>query len=306
MLGRVARLHYIHGLTHQQIADTLGLSRVKVTRLLAEARRTGVVEIRIHSDESIFTDLEFQLRERSNLEQVWVAPRFDDREQLLDSIATTGAACLQAIVHDGLSVAVGLSETVGRIAPKLTIDEDVSVLFVPAAGSRPTSGAVSNPHEVAHALATAFGGEGRHLPAPIVAASADSARILRNEPDVTEALKLARNAELGIFGIGGTEPGAGMLMDGTVPREVVRELIDQGAVGDISAAFYDANGRAVHTDFDQRVVGMSLEEIVQIPARVGIAGGAGKVPAILGAVRAGLITTLVTDERTAREVLERL
>ena len=104
MLGRVARLHYQHGLTHQQIADTLGLSRVKVTRLLAEARRTGVVEIRIHSDETVFTDLEFEVQAAYGLAQVWIAPTFDEPDRLLASIGTVGAHALQAAVRPGMTV----------------------------------------------------------------------------------------------------------------------------------------------------------------------------------------------------------
>src|SRR6056297_2688570 len=102
MLGRVARLHYEHGFTHQQIADTLGLSRVKVTRLLAEARRIGIVEIRIHSDESIFTDLEVALTQRYALRQAWVAPTFGSRERLLQSIGTVGATALRSALHPGM------------------------------------------------------------------------------------------------------------------------------------------------------------------------------------------------------------
>lgn len=304
MLGRVARLHYEHGLTHQQIADSLGLSRVKVTRLLAEARREGVVEIRIHSDETIFTDLEVELRTRYGLEQAWVAPSFEDRERRLRSIGTVGATALQASLHPGMTVAVGLSETVAAVAPHVKVDEDSATLFVPATGIRLGSRATVLPQDVAHELARAFRGSSRHLPAPVLASSEQAAQLLRREPDIAATLELARRADIALFGIGGTIPGAGMLMDGTVPQAAIRELVAAHAVGGISAGFYDAAGTPVVTGLARRIIGLSLEELLGVPTRIAMAGGPDKHGAILGALRGGFVTVLVTDEATARSLVD--
>lgn len=303
MLGRVAKLHYLHGLTHQQIAEALGLSRVKVTRLLAEARRAGIVEIRVHSDRTIFTDLEVGLIERFDVDQAWVAPSFKERAELLNSLGLAGAECLQATLQPQMTVAVGLSETVGAMAPHITADEPTDVTFVPAAGSRPSSNGAVNPHEVANALARAFGARSRHLPAPVLARTLESAEVLRAEPDVTDALDLARNADVGVFGVGGTKQGAGLLMDGTVPEDMIQNLIDAGAVGDISGAFFDKSGGLVRTSFEQRVMAISLEDIADIPIRIALAGGPGKVDALRGALAGNLITRLVTDQHTAQSLL---
>ena len=74
MVGRVARLYYEHGLTHAEIASMLDVSRIKVTRMLADARRRGIVEITVHSDERPFADLEEALVERFGLQSAWVSP----------------------------------------------------------------------------------------------------------------------------------------------------------------------------------------------------------------------------------------
>ena len=111
MLGRVASLHYTHGLTHQKIADLLGLSRVQVTRLLAKAVREGIVEIRVHSDESIFPDLQIALAEKFGLKQVWVSPGFDDEEKNMESLGAVAAQCLISLLKPKDVVAVGLSVT---------------------------------------------------------------------------------------------------------------------------------------------------------------------------------------------------
>ncbi len=305
MLGRVARLHYQHGLTHQQIADTLGVSRVKVTRLLAEARRTGVVEIRIHSDETVFTDLEVELQAACGLDQVWIAPTFEETDRLRRSIGTVGAEALQAALRPVTTVAVGLSETVAQVPPHVQLDEPSSAVFVPATGSRLGHRDRAHPHEVAQELARAFQGEARHLPAPVLAASEESARLLRAEPDVAATLSLARAADVAVFGVGGMAPGTGLLMDGMLPPAAIRDLVDTGAVGGISAGFFDAAGRPIPTELSQRIIGLTLTELRAIPVRLAMAGGPDKREALAGAIAGGYLTRLVTDEVTARFLLER-
>jgi lsr operon transcriptional repressor len=303
MLGRVARLHYEHGFTHQQIANTLGVSRVKVTRMLAEARRRGIVEIRIHSAETIYTDLEVSLVERFGLVSAWVAPTFEDRDRLLTSLGTVGATALGAALKPGMTVAVGLSETVGAVAPHARVDEESGALFVPATGSRVGSHELVQPHEVAQALAQSFLGTARHLPAPVLASSDEAAALLRAEPDVANALELARAADIVIFGIGGMLPGSGILMDGTTPPAQIRELTAAGAVGNISAEFFDEQGKPVTTSLTGRLIGLTLGELGEVPVRIALAGGRNKEAALAGALAGGYITSLVTDEFTAKALL---
>ena len=305
VLGRVARLHYEHGLTHQQIADALGLSRVKVTRLLAEARRTGVVEVRIHSDETLFTDLEVALTERYGLHQTWIAPTRDDLAQQLTSLGAVGAMALRAAVRADMTIAVGLSTTVSAIVAHLKVDEPLDLRFVPATGSPPGSGDGPSAQEIARALATAVGGRAHQLPAPILAASTASAELLRQEPDVAATLALAREADVAVFGIGGTTPGAGLLMDGSVPATTIAALVDAGAVGGISAGFFDATGSPVRTELEARIIGISLAELARIPVRIAVAGGVDKRAALAGALAGHHLDVLVTDEDTARDLLAR-
>lgn len=302
MLGRVAALHYIHGLTHQEVADLVGLSRVQVTRLLAKARAEGVVEIKVHSDEAIFPELQIALQEKFKLDQVWIAPTFKTLPETLDSIGAVGATYLRAVMKPGMTVAVGISATLDLIAPHLGRDP-IDVTFVPAIGSRPPSHETVNPHEVASSLAEAVSGTATYLPAPFLASSPETARVLRQEPDVALALGLARKADLAIFGIGGVIRGSGILLDAIGTEEFVNELLDDGAVGDISAAYFDINGKSVKSSFEERVIGLNMQEILEIPKRVAFAGGQDKIKAIATAASTGIITALITDFDTAEKLL---
>lgn len=303
MLGRTARLYYEHGYTHQQIADTLGLSRVKVTRMLAEARRKGIVEIKIHSDETIFTDLEVALTEKFRLSSAWVAPTVPDREGQLNALGILGATALQAVIDSPMTVAVGLSETVGRIAQHVNLDGPTGALFVAATGNRMGSGEWIQPGEAARSLANAFGGTWQQLPSPMVASNKHSAALLKEEPVVADALAKSRAADVAVFGVGGLLPGSGIIMEEPGSLKLLRRLADSGAVGNISAGFFDAGGQPVDSPLNERIIGLTLDELEQVPVRVAVAGGRSKEAALAGTLAGGYATVLVTDERNARELL---
>jgi lsr operon transcriptional repressor len=127
---------------------------------------------------------------------------------------------------------------------------------------------------------------------------------MRAEPDVAIALKLARTADLAIFGIGGVNRGAGILLDTIGTGEFVNKLLTDGAVGDMSAAYFDAQGKSVASSMDDKVVGLNMKEILGIPKRVAFAGGKDKIKAIAAAASSGLITALVTDIDTAQKLLD--
>ena len=55
LLSRIAWMYYNDEMTQKEIADRLGLSRIKVLRLLKQAREEGIVEIKIKTRRSIFS-----------------------------------------------------------------------------------------------------------------------------------------------------------------------------------------------------------------------------------------------------------
>lgn len=304
MLGRVASLHYTHGLTHQKIADLLGLSRVQVTRLLARAVREGIVEIRVHSDESIFPDLQMALTEKFGLKQAWVSPAFENDAKSMESLGAVAAQCLVSLLKPKDVVAVGLSVTLEHMIPHLPKMQS-GVTFVPALGSRPGGALSVNPHEIASELAEKLGGLTRHLPAPFVMASEESADMMRREPDVAATLDLARQASVGLYGLGGTQKGSGPLIGAIAPSGELENLTKKGAVGDISGVYFDTEGHYVPSSIEKRIIGLSLDEILAIPTRMIVAGGEKKLDAIAAASKSGIVTILVTDQRTAERLLDR-
>ena len=148
-------------------------------------------------------------------------------------------------------------------------------------------------------------GEARFLPAPGVVASAGAAKVLLQDPYVTEAVALFEKVTLALVGVGALEPSALVAHNGNAfSQEELEALQGDGAVGDLCCRFYDAQGRELKSAFRDRVIGIGLEALRRVPRSVALGGGKRKFAALLGALRGRWVNTLITDQYTAQRLLK--
>ncbi len=237
LMARAARLHYEFDLTHEQVASTLGVSRVKVTRMLKKARQIGLVQITVLTELSLFMTMEEQLCSRFGLMRAVVVPDAVSHERgPLSAVARGGASFLNQIVTDNVVVAVGLSRTVAEIPRWLGVVNPVDVRFVSLVGaSRAAGGGARSPYLATDALAIAYSGTAEHLHAPVIVRSRSMAEELVLEPSVAEPLARAAAADAAFVGIGGIEDRADPGWAADVPRSEWAELAAAGMVSTRSA-----------------------------------------------------------------------
>lgn len=301
-----ARLHYEHGMTHQEIGAELGLSRIKVTRLLAQARATGVVEIRINTPDEPFADLADRLCDRYRLQAVWIAPAFSDAERSTAALDKMGAEAILKVLQTSSLVGISLSSTLGRAIEQVVAWEHTTtrqIGFVPMAGSWGGWQQGINPAELAQRLARRVHGRAYSFPAPLLAPSPEFAAVLKALPEVAGAIKLAQSADALLFGVGGLDWTTSQLQDSLTDAEKT-QLVERGAVGDIGAHFFDAQGCPVDSDVDGRVIGLTLHDMSLAPQRLVLAAGKSKLEALRVALSVGMATALCTDSATARGLLD--
>lgn len=298
LLGRVARLYYEEGLTHAEIARLLALSRVKVTRLLAEARQEKIVEITVHSEEPAFAELERRLAASLGLRAAWVAPWSEDS----CSLGRAGGRAIRELLPRAERVTLGLSESVRDAVAHVGELSLPHLQIFPVGGGRPGQASGADPHDVASALARAVGSTVFGLPAPLIARDRESAQSLLRDPGLRSALAGAEQADLLVVGVGGLET-ARKFWSAWVDGSVFDDLGRRGAVGDISARFFGADGARIASPLDERVVGLSLTQMRAVGTRLMIGGGEEKTEAIRVAVRSGLANALVTDNGVAEALL---
>ena len=305
LLIQVARLYYEQGLTQEEVAQRIGLSRSNVSRLLTEARQRGIVEIRIHHPLPTVVSLEAELKKRFRLQSahvLWSGTRSTD--MVLQGIGALAAEQLRHLLHDNMILGIGwgtaLYETINGFRPMPVARVQV-VQMIGGIGA-------ANPHidgtELARRLAEALGGQFRYLHAPLIVESAALREALMQERNVRDALELARQADLALVGIGSVHPKVSSLIRaGYLTEAELQDIARSGAVGDICSQHFDIHGHICDLELHQRIVGIDLPSLRKVKCVVAVAGWREKAPAILGALRGGFVDILVTDDHAAQEVL---
>jgi DNA-binding transcriptional regulator LsrR (DeoR family) len=307
LLYKISTAYYDDGLTQREIGSRYGLSRIKVSRLLQQARQNGMVQITIVQPKASHVDLERALEAKYGLNEVVVVPtRSDRRADMPSALGPAAARYLARCVGDHEVVAISWGTTLAGMADALQTQNLSEVRVVQMLGGlgRPESEFYGA--ELTLRFAQALGGRARLVPSPGVVSSKIVRDALLTDEAIAETLALAASADIAFVGIGSPIPGSVVLESGILTEHDLDELHAAGAVGDIALRFFDANGRPVNHPLNDRIVGLDLEQISCLPRVVAIAGGSDKFDVIRGAVRGHLIDVLITDERTAsRLVVER-
>jgi deoxyribonucleoside regulator len=308
LLAEVARAYYEQDLTQEQIAHEFGVSRSQISRYLTEARQTGVVQVRIVELEAREHDLERLLKRRfPHLQQVVVASVFTDRgSSIRMAVARAAARLVPQLVTPNSVACFGAGRTLAHLVQLLPQTDMRGVSVVQAMGNAGHEGLEIDYNAISQAAAAAFGGRAYQINAPaILGKGASAAELEAASPQLAEALRLARRADLYVLGVGTLSMDEIYVSTGLIKESDLKALGRDGAVGDICGNFFDATGRPKPGSFQDRVVGVRLEDLRRARLALACAGGEEKGAAVCGALAGRWINGLVTDEITARDVLDR-
>jgi len=299
-------MYYEQRLTQAQIAQRVGLTRSMISRILTEAERRKIIEIRVNKPRLRDTQLEGALTQLFRLKaaQVILVPQGEGPDRIRRRVGAAGAHLLQEYLSPNAVLGIGWGTSESAVVDELHATEPLSlkvIQLVAALGSRNLD--YDGPSLVQR-LVTRLGGEGFFLHAPFMVDSPDILRELIENPSMRETVDLFRQCEICLTGLGSTDPRfSSYYRAGYVPISVLEHMRVKGAVGDVCGHHFDINGNQAAQDFDNRVIAIRREDFLAIPTRIGIASGPGKPEAIVGALRGEYINALVTDALTATRVV---
>jgi DNA-binding transcriptional regulator LsrR (DeoR family) len=300
---RIAWYYYVNSMTQQQIADRLGITRVRVNKALATCRETGVVQIRINSPLASCVALEERLQERFGLERVTVAPSPDDPSSIFRVLGVAVAPSIEASLSDGCIVAVGWGRTLrqavrelqGRSLPNTTVVSLLGGLHY---------GSANNTVEIASSLAGLLQGSYYYLAAPLFAPSEHYRDMILAEASVQAVLGKAREADVALLTVGDLSERSLMLELGLVNAEDARSLRAAGAVGDLLGRWLDRDGIEVNHPLNRRAISLDPDDLRKIKKVVLVSGGPYKAEIIRAVLLRNVVHELVIDESAALELLE--
>lgn len=295
-----AQLYYVQDATQAQIAETLGTSRATVSRILAEARRTGIVRIEVIPPRS-HRDLADALAGKLGLDAVYLVPTIPAGAPAGLALAPgVVQALLDLQLRPGEVLLVSSGTTVWGVV-QADLPRLPGIVLAPMVGGQDEVHPWFQTNELARQTAERVGGRARLLHAPAMPSPELHAMLLADEA-TRSVLRLWDQARTAILGIGPALPDRSLL-----PTFLAGGVAELGrAVGDISSRFFDELGTPIGYPGESQLIGVSWDQLRRIPAGIVVGVGAHKLRALLAAARARLYRLLVTDEWTANALLSTL
>lgn len=299
---RAAWYYFIGGLTQQEIADRLGLTRLRVNKIVGQARADGLVRIEIQMPFASCVALEEKLKARFALDEVSVVPTVPDPDTQQQVIGEAAGLMLEPLLKDGIGLGVGWGRTLREAARRMRSHRHPSSWVTSLMGGL-TRGSGTNTFEVATEFARLLGAECYYVAAPIYCPSVESRSTLLTHYGLAEVMRRAREANIALLACGDLSSRS-LLASTNIVSENIDELRAAGAVGDILGTFLDEYGRAVNHPLNQRVMALNPQELKAYPVSILASGGIGKLTIIRGILNARYIRRLVTDESVAEALLQ--
>lgn len=298
---RVAWLYHERGLTQQEIADRLGLSRSTVSRILSDAERDGIIRVVITRPLPETARLAEALIEKYHLSGAVVGPAIEGDSPAL-AAASVMARRLEGIASSGsVTIAAGWGRTIALSAREVRPTPTSQVVVVDAFGHTTTDDTTAAV-EVTNTLSRKFDAKVMHVPSPGFAQTRELADTYLKSPPVARALETARTADVVLVSIGVIGAESLLIAEGFITPDAMDEVVAAGAVGEVFGWYYDPDGNAVEAR-GLIPIALTPDDLRAAQRVIGVAGGAEKTEAIRGAIASGILDELAVDETLAEALL---
>lgn len=310
VLANAAILYYKEGLTQNEIAKRMGVSRATVVTYLRLARENNIVDIRVNGASFSSSKLSKDLKDKFSLNDAYVADYTPDDadgadrriENLNKHVARVGAAALYDILKPNDVVGVAWGETIHFLSEELSRGRIEGLTVCQMIGSMKTP-LLSAAETCAIRIASRLGADCNTLHTPAVLSSAELAAALRAEPIIKSQLEKFSEFTRTIFSVGNCDANTHIVRSSITTGEEFQWYKSRGAVGVLCGRFIDEQGEHIAGSMDDRMIGITLDELRQLNCGVLVAGGPEKLSAIRATLAGKYVSHLVVDENTARQLL---
>jgi len=302
---RSCYLFYHENMTMQEIAKQLNISRFKVSRYINEAQEKGIVHVHFRDPNIEYEKLALQLEQTFPIKRAIVVPtpyRADINSVRL-AVGQAGAELLYDIKPE-TSLSITWGRTTAYFVENLPSDQLKAKSVSDLAGGFGQITDIISARAVSLQSAIKLNAACYQLPAPTIVENKATVRALLNEPIIRKTMDISAQSDIAIMGVGPIMVDSLLHHSGYLSESDFEYLKEKKAVGSIMGRFYDLNGEECDTEFKDRAVALTLDNLRNIPERIALTMGIHRVQAILGLMYGKLITTLVTDSDTALSVLE--
>ena len=310
-LMRVVDMYYQQEMLQDEIAKKLNVSRTTVSRALSKAKKEGYIKIIIDFPAENMIELEKEMEKKFHLKEV-IAVKVDDINNRDILVAREAAYYIARMIKNDMTIGIAWGYTMKKIIDAFDMYKVGSQIkaknieVVPLLGTMTPETADNSDLRLSYAsllsskLAEMVNGISYHFAAPMYVKDIDTKKMLLEEPQIKNVMQKAKNCHAGIFGIGALVQNSSIAI---LEKDMILKLSKRNGVGEILGRVFDKYGNTVESEWNDRMIGLTLEQAKNIPIRVGVAFGEEKVKAIKTAISKNIINVLITDSVTAESIL---
>ncbi|TFD74599.1 sugar-binding transcriptional regulator [Cryobacterium fucosi] len=303
-----AHLYYMQDLTMDAIAHELHTSRSSVSRLLSQARASGLVDIQIRSPLDATSNLEKVIFDRYHV-TAHVVPVPDHASDVdrLDRVALSVARILGQYFDSNMTMGIAWGSTLNAISrhvtPKRTHNSQIVQLN--GAGNMRTTG-LDYASEILRRFGDAFGAHVEQFPVPAFFDDPATRQAFWRERGVIRLLQMQGRMDVALFGLGSpfSDVPSHVYAGGYLESEDFDALGRGGVVGDVATVFFRADGSTDGIPLNERSTGPDFAVLRRAPRRICVVSGSSKLASLHGALSARLITDLFIDEGAAHALCD--
>ncbi len=298
-----AWMYYHEGLNQTEIADALGVSRATVVNYLQEAKKRGFIRISLAPSAFTTHRLAQELREKFNLQAAYVVPDgTGSEEDQLMRVARGAAEWLPGLLEPGDRLGVSWGRTVYEVAEALEQSQTKDLTVSQLVGSMATPYGFTAEICSAH-MAQRLGANCINLHAPAVLSDPDLAARLRAEPIIRDQIDALSHCNKAIFAAGSCNHESHIVGSALASHADLDWYVKNGATGVLCGRFIDREGHSVPGDLDARMIGVELNNLLNLEMGMLVSVGEDKVVPMLSAIAGGYVTHVVTSSATASAML---
>lgn len=301
---RVAYYYYKEGLTQEEIAKRMQMSRQRVNRIVSSCIELGIVTINIEDLDNSNLELETKLEQKYGLKEVRIVD--DVAEELeIQELGIEGGKYLRSILKKDDIIGFSRGRNTSALVEYLPEAEDYpeNITVTQLMGGSVDADDSIPVDEIMYRFATKLKAKTAKLYAPIILGSEKLRESFTQEPYFQKSYEIIKKCNIAVVGIGTASSQWKHMISLYDIKDKAQTEWAKDVVGEVCTHFYDCDGKAVEPPFRDRIISILLEDYMKIPVRIGVAGGKEKTAAISAAVKGGYINVLITDLQTARKLL---
>ena len=299
---KIAKLYYYGNMSQEQIAKLMGISRPKVSRLLAAANQLNIVQVTVNDPVSHNEENAVKICKHFNMQKVIITPSGKNATEGKENVGRAASKYLDSILSDNLKIGIAWGTTLNSFArafrpkhqyPNVQIAQIVGAIY--------TESMNMDGRDLVTTIANKLNCHFSLFHAPLIVRNPILRDLLMEEPSVIDHFKLIENLDVAFVGIGTVDFA---LKARYIEQEEGDELVSMGIVGDMCGHQLISDGSSPDNLLKNRTLGISLEALHNIPTVVGLAVGNEKTAPALAAIKGGHINMLIIDEIAAISIMQ--